>query len=376
MRIGIDARVLEDAGGVSTYTQDLINTLLNIDDNNEYILYVTPQINAMQFDNLKNTPEVRQIPAYTYKALWKIMPIRRIIQDKLDVYHSPSYFLFSKYPWMAKTKFVTSFHGIVFEFYKEPRELKARLFWQATARTSAWIADRIIAVSNKLRQEILQKYKVPSFKVRVTYSGVSHHFKPLSKKDIGDEVYNKYGLQEGDDFIFSIGGESPVKNVITLIKAFALVKKTYGFEGKLVLRRVRPNFELLEKHNLRVGKDIVFLTEWIPREDLVALYNLSLFTVFPSLYEGIGAPVIESMACGKPVIVVDSTAMSEVLGDAGIAVRRAIDPSEWAKAMHILLSDPNLRKKYGQKGIERSGMFRWQKVAQRTLEVYKEVMET
>lgn len=81
------------------------------------------------------------------------------------------------------------------------------------------------------------------------------------------------------------------------------------------------------------------------------------------------------MACGKPVIVVASTSMSEVLGDAGLTVRGAKDPSEWAKAIHILLSDPNLRKKYGQKGIERSSMFRWEKVAIRTLEVYREVMK-
>jgi len=376
MRIGIDARILGVPGnGVRTYTEDLVNTLLKTDNDNEYILYVTPEVNTTSFIEAKNAPIIRMVPSYTYKKLWKIIPVPKIVQEEIDVYHSPAYFLFSKYPWMAKTKFVTSFHGIVFEFYREPLELKGRFFWKMAARTSAWNADRILTVSNKLKQEILEKYKVPSFKVRVTYSGVSHHFAPLSKKDIGTEIYSKYGLQEDDDFIFSIGGYAAVKNITTLIKAFELVKKTYGFKGKLVLRRVKPSFELLKKCNLKVGQDVVFLTDWMPREDLVALYNLSLFTVFPSLYEGIGAPVIESLACGKPAIVVASTAMSEVLGDAGLTVQEATDPSEWAKAIHVLLSDPSLRKTYGQKGIERASMFRWEKVADRTLEVYREVMK-
>jgi glycosyltransferase involved in cell wall biosynthesis len=353
----------------------LIDTLLEIDNDNEYVLYVTPTVKTASFMKARNTPTLRVLPQYTYKALWKMIPISKIIQDKIDVFHSPSYFL-GWYPWMPKTKFVTSFHGIVFEFYEEPQGLNARFFWKASARASAWAANRIIAVSNKLKQEISQTYRVSPSKVKVTYSGVSHHFKPILRSEIEEGVYNRYGLQENDDFIFSIGGKSPIKNIIILIKAFAIVKKTYGFKGKLILRRVEPICKLSEKFGLRQGEDVLFLTKWMQREDLVALYNLSLFTVFPSLYEGIGAPVIESMACGKPVIVVASTAMSEVLNDAGLTVQKATDPNEWANAIHILLSDPTLRKRCGQKGVELSSMFFWEKVASRTLSVYREVNES
>jgi glycosyltransferase involved in cell wall biosynthesis len=370
IRIGIDARILGTPGsGVRTHTEDLINTLLKIDKDNEYILYITPNVDTLPLKKSENTPTIKILPSFTFKAIGKLTPIKNVLQDNLDVFHSPSYFL-AKYP-LSKTKFLTSFHGIVFEFYNEPSSFIGRAFWKSLARSSISAADQVIAVSERLKEEILWKYSIPETKVNVTYSGVSKDFRPLPPSFCTKEFYQRFGLSENNDFIFSLGGNSPIKNIVTLIKAFSILKQTYGFKGKLIIRRVSPMPDILQHLNLKINEDVLFLPQWMSREDVIALYGLSLFTVFPSLYEGIGAPVIEAMACGKSVIVTDSTAMSEVLCGAGLAVKNPGDPKEWASAMATLYSDVSLRKKYEQIGIVRSDAFSWENVAKRTIIAYR-----
>jgi glycosyltransferase involved in cell wall biosynthesis len=361
MRIGIDARVLESKGnGIRTYAEDLLNTLPGIDDENEYILYVEGKGKLPK--NMSNKCKVASSPLFAKKGVWQLYLTKMLIKDKIDVFHSPWFILPIKYKLAKRPYFITTCHSLLTFKFDKPTVIQ-KLVSGISGGITAYSADKIIAVSNTLKQEIIDTYKLPESKIAVTYVGVPKFFKPLHDEEMLEEIRSKFNIGEVD-IIFSVGGNAPRKNIFTLLKAFIELKKSYGFKGKLVITRFEPNIDLL--------KNEVIPLKWVNREELVCLYNLSLFTVYPSLNEGIGLPVIESMACGKPVIVTANTAMSEVMGDAGLVIYDPMNPHKWAEAMYMLASDSYLRKRLGEKGLKRSANFTLEKVALRTLKVYRE----
>jgi glycosyltransferase involved in cell wall biosynthesis len=113
---------------------------------------------------------------------------------------------------------------------------------------------------------------------------------------------------------------------------------------------------------------------FVPEDDLPALYNGADLFAFPSLYEGFGLPVLEAMACGTPVITSNVSSLPEVAGNAALLV----DPynvDELAGAIRRILSDPALAADLRARGLERARQFSWERTAQETLEVYRNVLQ-
>ena len=128
-------------------------------------------------------------------------------------------------------------------------------------------------------------------------------------------------------------------------------------------------FNYVEQHNL---KERVHFTGYIDANDLPTIYSLAEGLVFPSFYEGFGLPILEAMACGCPVITSNVSSMPEVAGDAALL----IDPKNTeaiAQAMASVISNEKLRKKLIEKGYEQVKKFTWDKTAEETLALYKQV---
>lgn len=118
---------------------------------------------------------------------------------------------------------------------------------------------------------------------------------------------------------------------------------------------------------------VIFLRE-LPEADLPLMYNAADLFVFPSLYEGFGLPPLEAMACGTPVVTSNTSALPEVVGDAGIMV----DPTrvdELADAMLRILRSPDLRCEMSAKGLERARTYTWEETARQTRKAYEEVYD-
>ena len=115
-------------------------------------------------------------------------------------------------------------------------------------------------------------------------------------------------------------------------------------------------------------------TGFVAEEDLAALYNAADLFVFPSFYEGFGLPVIEAMACGRPVICSHGGSLPEVVDRAAVLV----DPhstAELVRAMHDALLDKELQARLGRQSLQRAGAFSWRETARKTLDVYYAVAE-
>lgn len=232
--------------------------------------------------------------------------------------------------------------------------------------------DRVIAVSNSLKNTLQWYLKYPEEKIRVIYEGIDHSiFYPRSNEEV-KACKAKYKIDK--PYILHVSNFLRVKNPDTLFKAFKLVKREIS---EIIL--VTAGNGWLEKYGNKLNqyglnkKDVKFLG-WVNKIDLPALYTGARVFFYPSYKETFGFPNLEAMACGCPVVTSNRYAIPEVVGNAAI-LHEPDDYLAFADSIIQLLTDEILRKRLVKKGMKRARKFSWEKNAYETLIVYKEVLE-
>ena len=233
-------------------------------------------------------------------------------------------------------------------------------------------AARIIAISQATKKDLMHYLKIPDERISVIYHGVDHAiFRPLLHPRKFEYPY-----------ILFVGTEHPRKNLPLLLKAFKKLKEQAKYENLKLVKVGRAggreaNFRgqtIQVINSLKLSREVIF-TEAVSVEDLRAYYCGAECFAFPSLYEGFGLPPLEAMACGYPVITSDSSSLPEVVGEAAIKVSPH-DVEGLAVALEKVLTDQGLKKSLINKGVEQAANFSWEKAAEKTLRVYKEVEES
>jgi len=289
--------------------------------------------------------------------------------DKLlgvNIFFSPHFFLVSLSP---RCKRVTTFHDLSYLHFPEFLSWRG-IFWHNFEMKPSWqshFSDRIIAVSESTKSDLVEKYSVDPSKIRVIYSGVSPAINKPLRKDL-DLFRQQQNLPK--KFILSLAKLEPRKNVVGLIKAFNLLKRNSGFDDlNLVVVGSRGWLfrDIFQEAAESPYKNQIIFKDYVKDEDKSLYYSLASVFIYPSFFEGFGFPPLEAMTCGTPVIVSNNSSLPEVVQDAGILV----DPhniSDIAMSMREILSDDGLRRKLVAKGVKRSRELTWQKCAQETLE--------
>jgi glycosyltransferase involved in cell wall biosynthesis len=236
-------------------------------------------------------------------------------------------------------------------------------------------AVKVICPTEHVRNETIEEFKLSAERVSVVYPGVDcSMFRPLEASTVRATLEERYAIRY-PYFLFS-GRWEKRKNIIRTIEAFALFKRTTPCEHRLVLTgdsSWAANEVATAISRLGIQDAVVDLGK-TPWRDLPYLYCGAEALVFASLWEGFGFPIVESMACGTPVITSNVSAMPETAGGAGLLV----DPSsveDIAGAMHRIAGDAELRRTLRTRGLERVPLFSWQNTARKMLGVYKEVGE-
>jgi glycosyltransferase involved in cell wall biosynthesis len=251
---------------------------------------------------------------------------------------------------------VITVHDLSFE--RDPALMgpRDRFFFRTLVPRSARRADRVLAVSERTRDDLVERYGVAEEKVFVTPNGVDPVFHPN-----GD-------VPKRPPYALFVGGIQPRKDPLSAIEALGLLdgdlslvlvgdEKRGGDEVRGAVRRLG-----LEQR--------VELTGHVERERLAELYRGAACLVFPSRYEGFGLPVLEAMASGIPVVAASAGAVPEVAGDAAILVEPG-DPVGLAGGIERALAD---RERLVAAGLERAKQFSWAETARRTLAVYRELL--
>lgn len=230
-------------------------------------------------------------------------------------------------------------------------------------------ADRIIAVSEYTKKELIKYFGCPEEKIDVVYNGVEFDRFNADIDEISlKKCREKYLLP--NKFIFYMGSAGEYKNIEGILKAYAMLPDSMKETCGVVIANTRPDLEKLAE-SLGIQEKVVFLNG-IDETDKVAIYKLSYFVMQISLYEGFGIPLIEAMASGRPVIASTRTCLPEVVGNAGILVD-PMNSNEISKAMMKLLTNKEEYNNYVKRGIERAKIFSWENAAQQFLNVLKKM---
>jgi glycosyltransferase involved in cell wall biosynthesis len=289
-------------------------------------------------------------------------------KEKIDLFHGAMAVL----PVLSGIPSVLTIHDLALELFPETMHWKnwlpLKLFMKASARK----ADRIIAVSENTKKDLIKFYGIMPEQVKVIYLGVDKNFS-FVKKENDDGVLRRYNLKPG--YILNVGTLEPRKNIVRLLEAYRLIAADLSRAPQLVIAGGKG--WLSEDINKRIDslglKAKVILTGYVPDDDLPSLYRGAALFVYPSLYEGFGLPPLEAMASGVPVVSSNTSAIPEVVGKAGLLV----DPcrtDEIARAVIMALEDVGLRDRMKNEGLKRSGRFSWENTAKKTIALYEEVL--
>jgi glycosyltransferase involved in cell wall biosynthesis len=381
MKIGIDIRCLSEGRrtGVEEYIINLLKNLFELDKENQYLLFFNSWKNPLaDFEWTKNYSKVElKIFHYPNKLLnFLFWYFRWPRIDKMlggvDLIFLPNITFGS---FSSKTKLILTVHDLSYERYPETFSLKRRLWhWFINPRRLVQKAQKIIAVSESTKKDLIDIYGIDSEKIEVIYSAVSQDSKIIDRNDTRlIEVKKKYKLPY--KFILFLGTLEPRKNITSLVRAYNQLRKNKHPElekYKLVIAghlgwKFKDIFSEIKNSEYR--KDII-ITGPVNDEDKVYLYNLASVFVYPSFFEGFGFPPLEAMACGVPVVASNNSSLPEIVGPAGILIDPD-RPDEITKALKEILLNKDLREKLIKKGLEQSLKFDWRKTAKEFLKIIK-----
>lgn len=389
MRIGIDARSIlnprkSDAIGSGHYTYQLIRHLLECDTKNEYVLFFDARVR--QKDIRKFTRPNTKIVFYPFSDYKKYLPgvyneilgAAILSRESLDVLHVTSAEM--RIPSTYRGKVIVTMHDM--GMYRIPTYYKKmwRARMQLVHRMILPKADRIIAVSEAIRSDLVRFGEAVHAKTTVIHSGIDERF--FSYKGVNERsVPKKFGITK--KYILFLGTIEPSKNVTRLLHAFSLFKESRAKRSRQekcdyqLLIAGKPGWLSQDIKNfvadLQLTKDVRF-TGYVIGDEVVPLFHQAQFFVLPTLYEGFGTTILEAFATGTPAIVGDGGSVSEIAGDAARLVN-PIDVKEIASAMIDFADNDDIREVYKQKGVERAKQFDWQKTASATLAIYASVVQ-
>jgi glycosyltransferase involved in cell wall biosynthesis len=372
-RVGIDFHVAHGIyQGVRTYLTNLIEAMLKMSNELDYFVYTR---NAGQITdwpgNNHSSLKLKRLPSrygpFNLSLGFPLVAIR----DSLALFHS-QYIL----PVHLPCKSVLTIHDILFESHPEFFPAVHRTLIRFLVPFSGKHASRIISVSEFTKRQIMEYYRIPEEKIEVIYEGASPKFRPIKNGTSILPTLKAYGIEK--KYILFVGRIEPRKNIVSLLKAFDYIKKRGRKDLCLVIvgnqDKIFQENESFEKvEEMQLGSDVIF-TGGVSEDDLIALYNGAEVLTYPAFAEGFGLPVLEAMACGTPVVTSHTSALPEVAGEAALLIN-PYSFHEIGEAVEGLLDNQHLRKKLSAKGIERARRFSWERTAEKTVEVYRNVMQ-
>ena len=351
MRVGFDAHMLgQHETGNETYAIGLLAGLDSLGFAVDAYTFGARPAGIHRYHTIRPRQSAVRIPLVTPLVA---------ARDKLDIFHA-TYILPPLLPCVG----VVTVHDITYALFPEWFSPRVRATLRLLVPLALRQARRVIAISHNTRRDLVEHYGIPSEKIDVVYLAPRPAFSHRISPEPVDHPYFLY-----------VGNVEPRKNVRTVIQAMALLRER-GLSVRLVVAGKQGlHFDSTRALVATLGlADWVEFTGYVPDERLRSLYASALALVHPALYEGFGLTPLEAMVQHTPVIAAATSALPEVLGDAGLLVE-ALNVEEWAAAMQTLAEEPALREKYGARGAVYVQRFSWTRCAEQTVDVYRRALQ-
>jgi glycosyltransferase involved in cell wall biosynthesis len=358
MTIAINAAIVDSfISGLGVYTVSLCRELAKLYD--DLLVYTAhPGICDVTAAQLRQIRWRRQTTygrmGHARRLLWTqaILPLR-LMADRAKLLFSPlpEGMLVSMIPQ------VIAVHDVLpLRFPAEyPRQ---QYYFRHLVPAMLRKAAAVVAVSENTKRDLLTFYRLDAGRIQVVAGGYDRNRYRVGL--VTEGMRTKYGLQ---DYVLYVGNLLPHKNLRQLLNAFALISKQFPHALVIAGRKDPRYYPALEAETAALGirKQVSFL-DYVPAEDLPALYAGADVFVLPSLYEGFGLPILEAMACGTPVIASRTSSIPEIAGNAAVLVNPD-DVSEMAYGLETVLGDRGMREGMQQKGLAQAAQFGWSETA-------------
>lgn len=370
MRIGFDAkRAFNNTAGLGNFSRNSIAALSCYFPANRYFLFHPGTKNPL-FEPPSGSTELRPLSFWgkQFKGLWRSFYISTLAANlKLDVYHGLSHELPRN---IEKTgiKTVVTIHDLIYIRYPGYFKKMDRIIYDRKFRHACRVADRIHAISEQTKQDLIAYFAVPAEKIAVIYQSVNPVFSVPADDGLKLRIRKKYQLPER--FILTVGTVEPRKNLMALLEGMVaeniklplvVVGKFTDYQQK-VLKFIEANLNRLQ---------VLFLSG-VQDEELAVIYQMAEVLVYPSVFEGFGLPVAEAQASGCPVITSKTSSLPETAGEAALYINPE-NPEEIGQAIATVLSDHTLRESLIAKGKINALRFTPEKFANQLEQLYNSI---
>ncbi|MDD5164367.1 MAG: glycosyltransferase family 1 protein, partial [Patescibacteria group bacterium] len=303
-------------------------------------------------------------PWYSWQE--QILFPRQLASQRLDLVH----FLHFNVPLFYLGRFVVTIHDLT----HNQTTPKASTHWKSIfyfkkiiyyliIKNAMQRAEKIITVSNFIKDSIVKQYKINPKKISVTYEATDMAPKISDFEPVSEQI--------PDNYLLYIGNAYPHKNLERLIKAFKIVLSKHPGIRLILVGKMDYFYHNLQKLTQELGlEEKVIFSGQASDEKLAWLYKNGLAYVFPSLSEGFGLPGLEAMKFGLPVIASKHQPLPEIYGSAALYFNPK-NIEEMAATINQAIENKNLREELIQKGFEQIKKYSWEKCAQETEEIYK-----
>ncbi|MDR0894074.1 MAG: glycosyltransferase family 4 protein [Prevotellaceae bacterium] len=367
MKIAIEAQRIfrPHKHGMDFVVLETIRELQKRDDGNEYYIITAPGEDRCLEET--HNLSVVEVACPTY-PLWEQVALPQVVRRLgADLLHCTS----NTAPIRCAVPLVLTLHDII--YLTTPKERSMSRYQQMGWYYRRWnvprvlpACKRIITVSETERLNILHRFPTLTDRLSVVYNGFGKQYHLLTD---AESITRKY-LPERP-YLFFLGNTDPRKNTLGVLRAYNNYLTRSSRKQKLVITGLKkPEVEaLLNIHSLKACAPYLVYTGYVPGNDLPALYNGAFAFLCPSLAEGFGIPLLESMACGTPVITSNLSAMPEIAGEGGILIDPH-NPQAVADALLRLENDDAYYQQQVTYGLERATHFSWAKTATAYAEIY------
>jgi glycosyltransferase involved in cell wall biosynthesis len=348
----------------------MVEILSRFYPDNRYILFAPKQKNNERLNRLQSRKNVSFVfPSGLDRitpTIWRTTGVRRdLSNEKITIFHGLSNELPVGIRY-SNVKSVVSIHDLIFlrhpEFYHPVDRWIYRWKFQRACR----IADRIVAISECTKRDIIHFFSVPEEKITVVYQGCHPQFRQMVTEEKKQEMREKYRLPHR--FLLYVGSIEPRKNLLLAVKALGLLPENIHL---VAIGKATPYQEKVEAYTKQSGLESrLHIRNNFSFSDLPAIYQSASVFLYPSFFEGFGIPVIEALSSGVPVIAATGSCLEEAGGPDSIYVNPANDKEMAEKILEILNNESlaNRMKEAGKTYIKR---FDDEQTASKIMNIYQ-----
>ncbi len=351
MRIAYDAkRAYHNTSGLGNYSRDLIRGVVSHYPESELVLF-----NPKKSDRLTELEELDQVKelrpsswlSKKFSSLWRRFSLVKLAEkEKVEIFHGLSNELPSGIQF-GKFKKVVTIHDLIFMRYPSWYPFIDKLIYYSKFKSAANYADRIIAISEQTKKDIVNFFGISSDKISVVYQSCHAAFKKSSSSEEKDSIREKYELPQ--KFILQVGTIEERKNLLYTLEAICELQDVQLVVIGRKTDYIKKVEDFINTHDL---EDRVHFRDVKSMEDLAVIYQLAHAFCYPSIFEGFGIPIIEALYSGVPVITNKDGVFPEAGGPDSYYVDLSV-PQEMTSLLEELYNNEEKRKL----GIDKSRTF-------------------